>query len=84
MNASRILSVLRTGVVLGALGLLPAGALTLEDLQSDPALTPKRFAGMFETFEYEYHPEVQWPNVFLTERRGDCDESRPTSRRSQP
>jgi len=74
MNASRLLSLLRSGLMLGTLALLPAGALTLEEMQSDPALTPKRFAGMFETFDYEYHPEVQWPNIFLAERRGDCDD----------
>lgn len=41
---------------------------------ADRAMTPKRFAALFETFEYEYHPEVQWPDIFLAERRGDCDD----------
>lgn len=52
----------------------PLVALTLEELMGDPALNPKRFAAHFENFEYEYHPAVQWPNVFLAERRGDCDD----------
>jgi hypothetical protein len=70
-------SVLRHATSLFALGVMacaPLVALTLEDLMGDPALTPKRFAAQFESFEYEYHPAVQWPNVFLEERRGDCDD----------
>ena len=49
-------------------------ALTLVDLLSDAKMTPKRFAANFEDFEYEYHPEVQPPDVFLSTRRGDCDD----------
>jgi hypothetical protein len=49
-------------------------ALTLVDLLSDAKTTPKRFASYFEGFEYEFHPEVQPPDVFLSTRRGDCDD----------
>ena len=49
-------------------------ALTLSDFVNDPKLTPKRFAAQFETFEYEFHPEVQPPDVFLDNRMGDCDD----------
>lgn len=63
--------------VLGVGGLLLLGALgaiTLEELQKDPKLTPKRFASHFTDFEYVFHAEVQKPEVFLTTRAGDCDD----------
>ena len=62
---------------LGLIGALACGrldALTLVDLLGDPKLTPKRFAAQFESFEYEFHPEVQAPDQFLGARRGDCDD----------
>ena len=49
-------------------------AVTLVDLVNDPKLTAKRFAAQFERFEYEFHPEVQRPDVFLSNERGDCDD----------
>ncbi len=49
-------------------------AITVLELLGDAKLTPKRFAAQFETFEYEFHPEVQSPDVFLSSRRGDCDD----------
>lgn len=49
-------------------------AITLVDLLGDSKMSAKRFAAHFETFEYEFHPEVQPPAVFLEERRGDCDD----------
>lgn len=61
-------------VALSVTACAPLVALTLEELMGDPALNPKRFAAHFESFEYEYHPAVQWPDVFLAERRGDCDD----------
>src|ERR1035437_8047820 len=49
-------------------------ALTLVDLLGDAKMTPRRFASNFEGFEYEFHPGVQPPDVFLSTRRGDCDD----------
>ncbi len=49
-------------------------ATTLPSLLFDDRMTPKRFAAQFETFEYEFHAEVQPPDVFLSTRRGDCDD----------
>ncbi len=49
-------------------------AITLADLVNDQRMTPKRFAANFEKFEYEFHPEVQPPDVFLSSERGDCDD----------
>lgn len=63
----------RLAVVWALLG-APLRAVTLSELMLDSAMTPKRFAAHFEAFEYEYHPEVQWPDAFLVERRGDCDD----------
>jgi hypothetical protein len=55
--------------------LLVAGldALTLDQLLSDPKMSPKKFAGLFEDFAFETHPfDVQDPEVFLSSRTGDC------------
>ena len=49
-------------------------AVTLVELLQEERLTPKRFAGHFEKFAYEFHAEVQPPDVFLDTRRGDCDD----------
>jgi hypothetical protein len=49
-------------------------AVTLPELLNDPKLTPKRFANYFEGFDFEAHDEVQLPEVFLENRRGDCDD----------
>jgi len=66
----------RAGVLtlIGALAVGRLDALTLVDLVNDPKLTPKRFAAHFESFEYEFHPEVQPAEVFLESRAGDCDD----------
>ncbi len=63
-----------TLALLGALVPTRLDALTLLDLVNEPNLTPKRFAAHFERFEYEFHPEVQPPEVFLASERGDCDD----------
>jgi len=57
-----------------AVGTARLDAVTLVELLGDAKLTPKRFAAHFESFEYEFHPEVQPPDVFLSTRRGDCDD----------
>lgn len=71
---AKSLRALRTVGVGCALALVRLDAVTLADFLGDPALTPKKFAAAFETFEYEYHPEVKRPDLFLAERRGDCDD----------
>lgn len=71
--ATRIRKLGRLAVVWALVG-APLHAMTLSELMLDSAMTPKRFAAHFEAFEYEYHPEVQWPDVFLAARRGDCDD----------
>jgi hypothetical protein len=49
------------------------GALTLDQLLSDPKMSPKKFAGLFDGFSFETHPfDVQDPEVFLSTRTGDC------------
>lgn len=64
------------GLAAAVLGLLlgEARALTLFDLLTERDLTPKRFADRFETFEYEFAPEVQLPDTFLQREKGDCDD----------
>src|SRR5687767_7959751 len=44
------------------------------ELLTDQALTPKKFAAYFETFEFEGSRDVQSPGEFLSRRRGDCDD----------
>lgn len=62
-------------LVLGVLLLTPAmPAVTLRELRADANLTPKRFANHFENFAYEFVPYVQYPEVFLRRRAGDCDD----------
>jgi Transglutaminase-like superfamily len=51
-----------------------AFAVTLEQLQQDPQLTPSRFARYFSDFEFRFHREVQPPEVFLESKAGDCDD----------
>lgn len=63
--------------LLGAAWLLavaPLPALTVRELQEDAKLTPKRFANLFENFDYELFSYVQNPDVFLRTRNGDCDD----------
>lgn len=60
--------------LLCALAVIRLDAVTLGELLTDPKLTPKKFAGYFEDFAYEYSPEVQPPDMFLQRRRGDCDD----------
>ena len=52
----------------------PAGALTLRELLDEKELTPKRFAGHFARFDYEFGVEVLQADVFLARRKGDCDD----------
>ncbi len=52
----------------------PASALTLRELLDEKGLTPKRFASRFNDFDYEFGVDVLPAEVFLTRRRGDCDD----------
>jgi hypothetical protein len=48
-------------------------ALTLDDLLSDPKMTPSKFASLFRDFAFDMHPfDVQDPEAFLATRTGDC------------
>jgi len=49
-------------------------AVTLSQLQQDRRLTPKRFAGYFADFGYEFSVPVQPAEVFLAREKGDCDD----------
>jgi hypothetical protein len=57
-----------------ALALKPGDRFGLNDLELTPNLTAKRFASLFEDFNYEYYPYVQSPHTFLRKRSGDCDD----------
>lgn len=49
-------------------------AVTLDELQQFPGLTPRLFATFFSQFEFKYHNDVQPPEIFLASRSGDCDD----------
>lgn len=49
-------------------------AVTLGELVMQKNLTPKKFASYFEDFEYEFSPKILPAEVFLSQRRGDCDD----------
>lgn len=52
----------------------PASALTLQDLLSQKDLTPRAFASRFADFEYEFATDVLPADVFLSGKKGDCDD----------
>ena len=52
----------------------PAGALSLCELLDETDLTPKRFAGHFARFDYEFGVDVLQADEFLARRKGDCDD----------
>ncbi len=54
--------------------LKPSDRFRLRDLEAEPGLTPKQFAGLFENFAYDYSPLVLPPDEFLRDRSGDCDD----------
>ena len=62
-------------LVLALLALAPGlRAMTIEELQNDPHLTPERLAAKFSQFKFELRAEVQPPRKFLERRAGDCDD----------
>ena len=64
---------LRWTVIICLLFSIRLNALTMADLLQDPKMTPKRFADLFEDFQYVLQPfDVQNPEVFLSTRSGDC------------
>ncbi len=66
---------LRLCLIAGAFG-LPGqlGAVTLEELLTQPKLTPKKFAAHFGDFGYEFNAPIQPAGTFLARKRGDCDD----------
>lgn len=68
--SARRLICLLTASLAGALPTLRG--FTMNDLLSDANMTPKRFAGRFGDFEFEYNLRVQNPDVFLSTQKGDC------------
>lgn len=50
------------------------GAVTLEELLTQPKLTPKKFASHFGGFGYEFNAPIQSAETFLARKRGDCDD----------
>ncbi len=51
-----------------------ASAVTLEELRSDPKLSPETFAHYFAGFKFVFGAEVQKPESFLAAEAGDCDD----------
>jgi hypothetical protein len=61
-------------VLTAALLAVDVRGVTLLELLTDPRLDAKRFAAKFEGFKYEFAPEVQKADVFLSREVGDCDD----------
>jgi hypothetical protein len=57
-----------------ALLLCPIRALTVDEIDNTPNLTPERFAHYFSHFEFKFHGEIQPPERFLATESGDCDD----------
>jgi hypothetical protein len=53
---------------------ISAQALTLQEIESTPNLTPQRFARFFSGFEFRFHAEIQSTETFLASESGDCDD----------
>src|SRR5258708_7551021 len=51
-----------------------ANAVTLDQLQNEPGLTPEKLASHFAGFEFKFHEEVQDHEVFWETKSGDCDD----------
>lgn len=49
-------------------------ALSIDELRSDPRLSPETFARHFSNFKFVFRADVQTPEVFLASRAGDCDD----------
>ena len=49
-------------------------AVTLEQLQQEPNLTPERLIGYFRDFKFQLGEKVQAPEIFLAAQSGDCDD----------
>ena len=46
----------------------------MNDLLTDPKMSPKRFAGYYADFDFQLFPDVQNPDVFLRTQRGNCQD----------
>ena len=69
----RLLLRVSAGLAFCVLTTGPLGAFTLANLLEDTKMTPKKFAGYFESFDFSLHPfDVQDPETFLETRSGDC------------
>jgi hypothetical protein len=72
MNPS-LTRVVRSALLL-ALSAAAASAMTLEELRSDPNLSPETFATHFSNFKFVFNAVVLKPEVFLGAEAGDCDD----------
>lgn len=57
---------------LGPVG--PLSAITVDEMRSDSKMSPKRFAGHFAGFAYEFSGPIQPAETFLARKKGDCDD----------
>ncbi len=58
----------------GVLLFVPLGAITVDDLLTEPNITPRRFANHFDDFTFQTFPYVQDPAVFLGTKNGCCQD----------
>jgi hypothetical protein len=53
---------------------ISSNALTLEQIESSPNLSPEQFASFFRSFAFHFCSEVQPAEKFLATESGDCDD----------
>ena len=60
--------------VLGFFSIPGTSAVSLQDLELDPNLTPEKFAQQFAGFKFVFRGKIQDSRTFLATRSGDCDD----------
>ena len=71
--ATVLASLLLASLLLANQGASPK-SVTVEDLVYAAEMNPNRLAQAVSNFAYEFHAQLQPPEVFLEKRAGDCDD----------
>src|SRR5689334_10894087 len=61
-------------LAVSASAIKPTDQFSLSQLEKEASMSPKDFAELFARFFYEFSPRVLPPDVFVSQRAGDCDD----------